>query len=81
MPGTVVAPGTRPGVGRRLTIVRLAEDEARTRFGTARVARLGTADASGRPHVVVVTFAVAGDVIYTAVDQKPEVRRGLEALA
>lgn len=36
------------------------------------VARLGTADARGRPHVVVVTFAVAGDVVYTAVDQKPK---------
>jgi len=36
------------------------------------VARLGTADAQGRPHVVVVTFAVDGDAIYTAVDQKPK---------
>ena len=36
------------------------------------VARLGTADGHGRPHVVVVTFAVDGDTIYTAVDQKPK---------
>ena len=36
------------------------------------VARLGTADAQGRPHVVVVTFVVEGDVIYKAVDQKPK---------
>ena len=36
------------------------------------VARLGTADAEGRPHVVVVTFAVDGDRIYSAVDQKPK---------
>jgi hypothetical protein len=36
------------------------------------VVRLGTADGQGRPHVVVVTFAVDGDTIYTAVDQKPK---------
>ena len=33
---------------------------------------MGTADGQGRPHVVVVTFAVDGDMIYTAVDQKPK---------
>jgi PPOX class probable F420-dependent enzyme len=52
--------------------VRLPEGEARARFGTVPVARLGTADGHGRPHVVVVTFAVDGDTIYTAVDQKPK---------
>ena len=36
------------------------------------VVHLGTADSQGRPHVVVVTFAVDGDTIYTAVDQKPK---------
>jgi PPOX class probable F420-dependent enzyme len=52
--------------------VRLPEGEARARFATVPVARLGTADAQGRPHVVVVTFVVEGDAIYTAVDQKPK---------
>jgi PPOX class probable F420-dependent enzyme len=52
--------------------VRLPEGDARARFATVPVARLGTADAQGRPHVVVVTFAVEGDAIYTAVDQKPK---------
>jgi PPOX class probable F420-dependent enzyme len=52
--------------------VRLTEAEARSRFATVPVVRLGTADAQGRPHVVVVTFAVDGDMIYTAVDQKPK---------
>jgi PPOX class probable F420-dependent enzyme len=52
--------------------VRLSEDEARARFGTVPVVRLGTADAQGQPHVVVTTFAVDGDAIYTAVDQKPK---------
>ena len=52
--------------------MKLPEDEAQARFAAASVARLGTADAQGRPHVVVVTFAVEGDTIYTAVDQKPK---------
>jgi PPOX class probable F420-dependent enzyme len=52
--------------------VRLPEGEARARFAAEPVARLGTADAQGRPHIVVVTFAVEGDMIYTAVDQKPK---------
>ena len=58
--------------GRNILSVRLSEGEARTRFAAAPVARLGTADARGRPHVVTVTFAVEGDTVYTAVDQKPK---------
>jgi PPOX class probable F420-dependent enzyme len=60
--------------------VKLPEDEARARFATAAVARLGTADAQGRPHVVVVTFAVDGLIIYTAVDQKPKSGTNLKRL-
>ncbi len=60
--------------------MKLPEDEARARFAAAAVARLGTADAQGRPHVVVVTFAVDGDVIYTAVDQKPKSGTNLKRL-
>ena len=60
--------------------MRLAEDEARARFAGVRAARLGTADAQGRPHVVVVTFAVAGDTVYTAVDQKPKSGTNLKRL-
>jgi PPOX class probable F420-dependent enzyme len=52
--------------------VKLPEGEARARFAAVPVARLGTADAQGRPDVVVVTFAVDGDTVYTAVDQKPK---------
>jgi len=44
------------------------------------VARLGTADALGQPHVVVVTFAVQGDTVYTAVDQKPKSGTNLKRL-
>jgi PPOX class probable F420-dependent enzyme len=60
--------------------VRLPEREARARFAAEPVARLGTADAQGRPHVVVVTFAVQGDTIYTAVDQKPKSGTNLKRL-
>jgi PPOX class probable F420-dependent enzyme len=38
----------------------------------ARVARLGLLDDEGRPRVLPVTFALAGDAIWTAIDQKPK---------
>lgn len=38
----------------------------------ARVARLATADAEGRPHVVPVCFAFVGDHIVTPIDEKPQ---------
>src|SRR6202000_3142055 len=50
----------------------LPSEEARARFAAARVARLATADAAGRPHLVPIAFAVAGDTIYSAVDAKPK---------
>ena len=37
-----------------------------------RVARLATADAAGRPHVVPVCFASARSSIYVALDEKPK---------
>jgi PPOX class probable F420-dependent enzyme len=61
--------------------VRLAEAEARARFATVPVVRLGTADGQGRPHLVVCTFAVDGDTIYTAVDQKPKSTTALKRLS
>ena len=60
--------------------MRLAESEARARFATVPVVRLGTADRQGRPHLVVVTFAVDGETIYTAVDQKPKASTDLKRL-
>ena len=47
-------------------------DAARTLFATARVARLATVGADGRPHLVPITFAFDGDTLYTAVDHKPK---------
>jgi PPOX class probable F420-dependent enzyme len=57
-------------------------DEARARFAAARVARLATADADGRPHLVPICFALAGDTVYSAVDDvKPKATRRLRRLA
>jgi PPOX class probable F420-dependent enzyme len=56
-------------------------EEARRLFTAARAARLATADASGRPHVVPIVFAVAGDTIYSAVDDKPKRTTALRRLA
>jgi PPOX class probable F420-dependent enzyme len=46
----------------------------------ARVGRLATADAAGRPLVVPVCFAVDGDNVYSAVDDKPKRTRDLRRL-
>jgi PPOX class probable F420-dependent enzyme len=59
----------------------MTEEEARRRFAAERVARLGTADAGGRPHLVPVVFAVAGDRIYSVVDDKPKRTTSLRRLA
>ena len=55
--------------------------EARARFAAARVARLATAGADGRPHVVPVVFAVEDDRVYSAVDAKPKRTTALRRLA
>jgi len=44
----------------------------------ARVAHLGILDDDGRPRVMPVTFAIAHDAIWTAVDDKPKRRPGAE---
>jgi PPOX class probable F420-dependent enzyme len=46
----------------------------------ARVGRLATADAAGRPLVVPVCFAFERDAVYSAVDDKPKRTRGLRRL-
>jgi PPOX class probable F420-dependent enzyme len=50
------------------------------RAGSARVARLATIDPDGRPHLVPFCFALDGDVLYSAVDQKPKRSRHLRRL-
>jgi PPOX class probable F420-dependent enzyme len=48
------------------------EAEARRRFARGRVARLATVDEEGRPRVVPCCFVLAGEVVYSAVDEKPK---------
>ncbi|RRO13273.1 TIGR03668 family PPOX class F420-dependent oxidoreductase [Saccharopolyspora rhizosphaerae] len=50
----------------------MSREQARDRFTRARVARMASADGSGRPHVVPIVFAVSGDELITAVDWKPK---------
>ncbi|WP_214317360.1 TIGR03668 family PPOX class F420-dependent oxidoreductase [Nonomuraea sediminis] len=55
-------------------------DRARSLFGRARVAHLATTGADGQPHLVPVTFAVVGDLVVSAVDDKPKTTRALRRL-
>lgn len=56
------------------------ENVARERFAAARVATLGTVTADGLPHLVPVVFAMSGDLIVSAVDDKPKSTRRLRRL-
>ena len=60
--------------------MKLGEDEARTRFAKVPVVRLATADDVGRLHIVVTTFVVADDLIFSVVDSKPKQSRNLKRL-
>ncbi len=50
------------------------------RLAAARVARLATTDPDGRPHLVPIVFALEGETLYTAVDQKPKRSRRLRRI-
>ncbi|MET0966409.1 MAG: TIGR03668 family PPOX class F420-dependent oxidoreductase [Nakamurella sp.] len=62
--------------------MRSSPEVARQRFAEARVARLATVSAAGKPHLVPVTFAIIGpdaesdtsgtELIVFAVDHKPK---------
>jgi PPOX class probable F420-dependent enzyme len=54
--------------------------QARERFAGTRSARLATIGADGAPHLVPIVFALHGDVVYHAVDQKPKRTRELRRL-
>ena len=45
-----------------------------------RVARLATVDPDGRPHVVPIVFALVGETLYSAVDEKPKSSRTLRRI-
>ena len=46
----------------------------------ATVAHLATVGRDGRPHVVPICFALDGETLYTAVDEKPKRTRRLKRL-
>ena len=52
--------------------MNLSPAVARDLFAGSPVARLATADASGLPHLVPITFEVDGDTVFFAVDHKPK---------
>ena len=52
----------------------------RALVAAARVARLATTDADGRPHLVPLCFVLEGDVLFSAVDRKPKRSRRLKRL-
>jgi PPOX class probable F420-dependent enzyme len=55
-------------------------DEMRQRLAGARVARLATVGADGRPHLVPVCFALADDRLVSIVDAKPKTTTALRRL-
>ncbi len=55
-------------------------DDWRARVASARVGRLATVRADGRPHVVPVCFALVGAELVTVVDAKPKTTSALRRL-
>lgn len=53
----------------------------RERFVAARSASLATLRPDGTPHALPVCFALAGDAVVTAIDEKPKRSQGLARLA
>jgi PPOX class probable F420-dependent enzyme len=51
--------------------------DARRGVAEARVGRLATIDADGRPSLVPFVFVLDGDTLYSAVDEKPKRSRRL----
>ena len=51
-------------------------DQQRRFLAGQRVARLATADAAGRPHVVPICYALRGNTVYFTIDEKPKKRPG-----
>ena len=52
----------------------------RERVKAARIGRLATVGAEGRPHLVPICFALDGDTLYSAVDEKPKRSKRLKRL-
>lgn len=56
-------------------------DQQRRFLDAQRVARLATADAAGRPHVVPICYALIGDTVYSTIDEKPKRTTRLKRLS
>jgi PPOX class probable F420-dependent enzyme len=54
--------------------------EMRERVAAARVARLATLRADGRPHLVPICFTLESETLYSAVDEKPKRSKRLQRL-
>lgn len=54
--------------------------DALVRLGSKPTGHLATVGSNGLPHLVVVTYAVVGGNVVTAVDQKPKSTRALKRL-
>ena len=52
----------------------------RERVKAARIGRLTTVDERGRPHLVPICFALDGETLYSAVDEKPKRSKQLKRL-
>jgi PPOX class probable F420-dependent enzyme len=52
----------------------------RARVTSSPIGRLATVDPDGRPHLVPIVFALAGDTLYSAVDAKPKRSRMLRRI-
>lgn len=59
----------------------LVDAALRSLLAGARIGRLATVTGNGLPHVIPVCFALAGDLIYSAVDHKPKSTQDLKRLA
>jgi PPOX class probable F420-dependent enzyme len=53
-------------------LIAIPTDNERSIILTARVARMATADESGRPFVIPVCYVYDGRFIYTPIDKKPK---------
>jgi PPOX class probable F420-dependent enzyme len=55
-------------------------EDLQAKTAEARVARMATVDFEGRPHLVPLCFVLEGDMLYSAVDEKPKRSKALKRL-
>ena len=72
--------GAHPSVFRWRQTSVMDSTEMRRRAQAARVARLATVDAGGRPHIVPICFVLVDETLYFAIDAKPKSTTNLKRL-